>query len=61
MSLLQLYHYSVIYHFEKSEEREIISKLLIEDDKTTDLIKLATECLSTISKVPIIEKIRSVY
>ena len=48
----------IISHFEKAEEREIISKLLIEDDQTTDFIELASDCLSTLSKVSIVEKIK---
>ena len=48
----------IISHFETSEEREIISKLLIEDDQTTDFIQLAKDCLLTLSKISIIEKIK---
>ena len=48
----------MISHFEDTEEREIISKLLIEDDQTTDFIELASDCLSTLSKVSIVEKIK---
>ena len=48
----------IISHFEEAEEREIISKLLIEDDQTTDFIELASDCLSTLSKVSIVEKIK---
>jgi len=48
----------MISYFEDAEEREIISKLLIEDDQTTDFIELARDCLSTLSKVSIVEKIK---
>ena len=48
----------IISHFKEVEEREIISKLLIEDDQTTNFIELARDCLSTISKVSTIEKIK---
>ena len=37
---------------------EIISKLFIEDDQTTDFIELARDCLSTLSRVSTIEKIK---
>ena len=33
-------------------------KLLIEDDQTTDFIELARDCLSTLSKVSIVAKIK---
>ena len=48
----------IISHFKRSEERKIISKLLIDNDQTTDFIELAKDCLSTLSKISIIEKIK---
>ena len=57
MSSKQVNPAEIISHFEESDEREIISKLLIKDDQTTELIELAKDCLSTLSKISVRKKI----
>ncbi len=57
MSSKQVNPAEIISHFEESDEREIISKLLIKEDQTTKLIELAKDCLSTLSKISVRKKI----
>ena len=57
MSSKQVNPAEIISHFEESDEREIISKLLIKEDQTTELIELAKDCLSTLSKISVRKKI----
>jgi DNA primase len=48
----------IISSFNSSEEREIISKTLIDEDNTSSIIQMAEECLKTLKKVSIKEKIK---
>ena len=48
----------IISSFNSSEEREIISKTLMDDDNTSSIIQMAQECLKTLEKVSIKEKIK---
>ena len=57
MSSKQVNPAEIISHFEESDEREIISKLLIKEDQTTELIELAKDCLTTLSKISVRKKI----
>ena len=57
MSSKQVNPAEIISHFEESDEREIISKLLIKEDQTTELIELAKDCLSPLSKISVRKKI----
>ena len=57
MSSKQVNPAEIISHFEESDEREIISKLLIKEDQTTELIELAKDCLTTLSKISVKKKI----
>ena len=57
MSSKQVNPAEIISHFEESDEREIISKLLIKEDQTTELIELAKDCLSTLTKISVRKKI----
>ena len=57
MSSKQVNPAEIISHFEESDEREIISKVLIKEDQTTELIELAKDCLSTLSKISVRKKI----
>ena len=50
----------IIAHFDTSEEREIVSRILMEEDETTLPLQMADECLRTISKVSIKEKIHEI-
>ena len=49
----------IIAVFDSAEDREIVSRILMEEDDTTEPLQMAEECLKTISKVSIKEKIRS--
>ena len=49
----------IIAFFDSAEDREIVSRILMEEDDTTEPLQMAEECLKTISKVSIKEKIRS--
>ena len=48
----------IISSFNSSEEREIISKTLMDEDNTSSIIQMAQECLKTLEKVSIKEKIK---
>ena len=48
----------IISSFNSSEEREIISKTLMDEDNTSSIIQMAQECLETLEKVSIKEKIK---
>ena len=48
----------IISSFNSSEEREIISKTLMDEDSTSSIIQMAQECLKTLEKVSIKEKIK---
>ena len=48
----------IISSFNSSEEREIISKTLMDEDNTSSIIQMAQECLKTLKKVSIKEKIK---
>jgi len=50
----------IIAYFEVPEDREIVSRILMEEDETTLLLQLAEECLRTISKVSVKERIREI-
>ena len=49
----------IIAVFDSAEDREMVSRILMEEDDTTEPLQMAEECLKTISKVSIKEKIRS--
>jgi len=48
----------IISHFEDQDEREIISEVLMLDDQTTEHLEMAKDCLTTLSKISIKEKIK---
>ncbi|MBC8345853.1 MAG: DNA primase [Candidatus Marinimicrobia bacterium] len=48
----------IIASFDAAEDREIVSRILMEEDELTEPIQMAEECLNTISKVSVKEKIR---
>ncbi|RTZ75084.1 MAG: hypothetical protein DSY99_01265 [Candidatus Neomarinimicrobiota bacterium] len=49
----------IIAFFDSAEDREMVSRILMEDDDdTTEPLQMAEECLKTISKVSVKEKIR---
>lgn len=48
----------IIAVFDSAEDREMVSRILMEEDDTTEPLQMAEECLKTISKVSIKEKIR---
>ena len=48
----------IISSFNSSEEREIISKTLMDEDNTSSITQMAQECLKTLKKVSIKEKIK---
>tara|TARA_Y100000758_G_scaffold139439_1_gene98755 strand:+ start:1064 stop:2203 length:1140 start_codon:yes stop_codon:yes gene_type:complete len=48
----------IIAFFDSAEDREMVSRILMEEDDTTEPLQMAEECLKTISKVSIKEKIR---
>ena len=48
----------IISSFNSSEEREIISKTLMDEDNTSSINQMAQECLKTLEKVSIKEKIK---
>ena len=51
----------IIAHFDSSEEREVISRIMMEEEDTTTLpLQMAEECLRTMSKVSTKEKIREI-
>ena len=41
----------IISSFNSLEEREIISKTLMDEDSTSSIIQMAQECLKTLEKV----------
>jgi len=47
----------IIEHFDSLEDREIISKTLIDEDNTSSPIEMAEDCLNTLSNVSTREKI----
>ena len=48
----------IISHFEDQDEREIISEVLMLDDQTSEHLEMAKDCLTTLSKILLKEKIR---
>ena len=48
----------IIAHFESIEDRELVSKILIDEDDSTSLLHMAKDCLDTLSKVDKKEKIK---
>ena len=50
----------ILAYFDALEDREIISRILMEEDNTTELLQMAEECLQTISKITSKEKIREI-
>ncbi len=50
----------IISYFDTPEDREIASRILMEEDKTTQPLQMAEECLRTISKVSAKERIREI-
>ena len=50
----------ILAYFDVAEDREIISRILMEEDNTTEPIQMAEECLQTISKLSSKEKIREI-
>jgi hypothetical protein len=48
----------IIAFFDSAEDREMVSRILMEEDDTTEPLQMAEECLKTISKVSVKEKIR---
>ena len=48
----------IIEHFDSLEDREIISKTLIDEDNTSSPIEMAEDCLNTISNVSTRKKIK---
>jgi len=48
----------IISHFEDQDERKIISEVLMLDDQTSEHLEMAKDCLTTLSKISIKEKIR---
>jgi len=50
----------ILAYFDALEDRDIISRILMEEDNTTELLQMAEECLQTISKVTSKERIREI-
>ncbi|MBN4081408.1 DNA primase [Caldithrix abyssi] len=50
----------IIAFFDVPEDREIVSRILMEEDNTTNPLQMAEECLKTISKVSVKERIREI-
>ncbi len=50
----------ILANFDTSQDREIISRILMEEDNTTEPLQMAEECLQTISKISSKEKIREI-
>ena len=50
----------IISSFNSSEEREIISKTLMDEDDTSSIVQMAKDCLKTLKKVSIKEKIKQI-
>ena len=48
----------IISHFEEQGEREIISEVLMLDDQTSEHLEMAKDCLTTLSKILVKEKIK---
>ena len=48
----------IISHFEDQDEREIISEVLMLDDQTSEHLEMAKDCLTTLSKILVKEKIK---
>ena len=48
----------IISHFEEQDEREIISEVLMLDDQTSEHLEMAKDCLTTLSKISVKEKIK---
>ena len=48
----------IISHFEDQDEREIISEVLMLDDQTSEHLEMAKDCLTTLSKISVKEKIK---
>ena len=50
----------IIAYFEATEDREVVTRILMEEDKTTPSLQMAEECLRTITKVSAKERIREI-
>jgi len=48
----------IISHFDSSEDREVVSKILIDEDDTTSPLQMVKDCLNTLSKVSTKEQIK---
>jgi len=48
----------IMSHFEDQDEREIISEVLMLDDQTSEHLEMAKDCLTTLSKISVKEKIK---
>ena len=48
----------IIAHFDSSEDREVVSKILIDEDDTTSPLQMVKDCLNTLSKVSTKEQIK---
>ena len=48
----------IIVHFDSSEDREVVSKILIDEAATTSALQMVTDCLNTLSKVSTKEQIK---
>ena len=48
----------IISHFEEQDEREIISEVLMLDDQISEHLEMAKDCLTTLSKISVKEKIK---
>ena len=49
----------IISSFNSSEERELISKTLMDEDETSSFVQMAEDCLKTLKKISTKEKIAS--
>ncbi len=48
----------IITFYDSAEDRDMITRILMEEDETTEPLQMAEECLKTLSKVSVKEKIR---
>ena len=55
---LQIYPAEIRDYFDSSEDREVVSKILIDEDDTTSPLQMVKDCLNTLSKVSTKEQIK---
>ena len=48
----------IMAHFDSVDDREVVSKILMDEDDSTSSVQMAKDCLATLSKVTTKEKIK---